>query len=68
MSILPRIKTRRDFIKQSAITTALLPFLFSCRQSLKSLSSVLDKDVINKFRKNPHEKLDSVTGIIEEIV
>ena len=52
MSIPPGIKTRRDFIKQSAITTALLPFLFSCRQSLKSFSSLHDKDSINKFRKN----------------
>ena len=52
MSIMPRIKTRRDFIRQSAITTALFPFLFSCRQSSKSFSSVLDKDAINKFRKN----------------
>lgn len=52
MSMLPRIKTRRDFIKQSAITTALLPFLLSCRQRTKSSSFVLDKDVINKFRKN----------------
>lgn len=52
MSMLPRIRTRRDFIKQSAITTALLPFLYSCRQNSKSPSSVLDKDAVNKFRKD----------------
>lgn len=52
MGILPRIKTRREFIKQSVITTALLPYLFSCKQSSKSSSSVLDKDAVNKFRKN----------------
>lgn len=48
----PRIKTRRDFIKQSAITTAMLPFLFSCGQSSKPFSTILDKDAILKFRKN----------------
>ena len=52
MRILPRIKTRREFIKQSAITTALLPFLGSCGQSSKSFSSVLDKEAVTKFRKN----------------
>ena len=49
---MPRIKTRRDFIRQTAITTALFPFLYSCSQSSKSFSSVLDKDTINKLRKN----------------
>jgi FAD/FMN-containing dehydrogenase len=50
--MLPRIKTRRDFIKQSVISTALLPFLISCGRSSKSFSAVLDKDAINKFRKH----------------
>jgi hypothetical protein len=48
MSINGRIKTRRDFIKQSAMTTAMLPFLFSCGQS--SSKSLLDQDAIKKFR------------------
>ena len=52
MSMLPRIKTRRDFLKQSVISTALLPFLISCGQSSKSFSARLDKDAINKFRKH----------------
>jgi FAD binding domain/Berberine and berberine like len=52
MSIVPRIKTRREFIKQSAVTIAMLPFLFSCGQSSKSSSYVLNKDALNKLRKN----------------
>ena len=49
---MPRLKTRRDFIKQSAITTVLLPFLFSCGQSSKSVSSILNRDALSKFKKN----------------
>lgn len=52
MSIKPRIRTRRDFIKQSAITTAMLPFLFSCNQSSKSSSLKFNKDAINQFKNN----------------
>ena len=51
MNIQPRIRTRRDFIKLSAMTTAMLPFVFSCKQSSKSSPSKLDIDAINKFRK-----------------
>ena len=52
MSILSRIKTRRDFIKHSAIATTLFPLLYSCQQGSKSVSSGFDKNAINKFRKH----------------
>jgi FAD/FMN-containing dehydrogenase len=50
MSILSRTTTRRTFIRQSAIATALMPFLFSCQESSQSFSSVLDKSAIDKLR------------------
>lgn len=52
MNIQPEIKTRREFIKQSAMTAAILPFLIGCGQSDRSSNSVLDKEVINTFRKS----------------
>lgn len=45
------IKTRRDFIKQSAMAAGMLTLLNACGQSFKSLKSPLDPDAISKFRK-----------------
>ena len=47
-----RIKTRREFIKLSAMTTAAVPLLFSCGQIAGSFGSSFDPDAIKKFRKN----------------
>lgn len=52
MSMLPRFVTRRDFIRQSAITSTLLPFLFSCGQDRHFGRSSLSKDSIKNLRKN----------------
>ncbi len=51
MSFEPKIKTRREFIKQSAMTAAVLPLLFSCGHILRTSHSSLDPDAIKKFRK-----------------
>jgi hypothetical protein len=45
-----RIRTRREFIKHSAMTAAMLPLLFSCGQSSRSSSSSLDQDAVKKLR------------------
>jgi hypothetical protein len=50
MGVQRRIKTRREFIKQSAMTAAMFPLLFSCRQSSRSSNSSFDQDAIKKFR------------------
>jgi FAD binding domain/Berberine and berberine like len=50
MSLQRRIKTRRAFIKQSAMTAAMFPLLFSCGQSSRSSHSSFDSDAIKKFR------------------
>lgn len=51
MSFERKIKTRREFIKQSAMTAAVLPLLFSCGHSLRTSHSSLDQDAIKKLRK-----------------
>lgn len=45
------IKTRREFIKQSAMAAGWLTLLNACGQSFKLLKSPLDPDAISKFRK-----------------
>jgi hypothetical protein len=52
MTSQPQKKTRREFIIQSTLTTAMLPFLYSCGQSSSSSSSIFDKSAINKLRKS----------------
>ena len=50
MTIRRRIKTRREFIKQSAMAAAMYPLLFSCGQSSKSSNSIFDQDAIKKLK------------------
>jgi FAD/FMN-containing dehydrogenase len=45
-----KIRTRREFMKQSAMTAAMFPFLFSCRKSSGSANSSFDGDAFKKFR------------------
>ena len=51
MSFQSKIKTRRAFIRQSAITATILPLLLSCGYSLKTSHSSLSSEVIKKLRK-----------------
>jgi hypothetical protein len=46
-----KLRTRREFMKQSAMMAAMFPLLFSCRQSLGSVnSSYFDQNAFKKFR------------------
>src|SRR5882672_4173956 len=45
-------KTRREFIKQSAMATGMLTLLSACGQSSKLLKPVPDPDIINSFKKS----------------
>jgi hypothetical protein len=49
--IRPTIKTRRAFIKQSAMAAGVLTLLNACGHGFKSWKFPLDPDTINKFRK-----------------
>lgn len=46
------IKTRREFIKQSALATGMFALISGCRPSHKLLNSPLDPDAISRFRKS----------------
>ncbi len=49
--IRPTTKTRREFIKQSAMTAGMLTLLNACGQRIKSRKFPLAPDAINKFQK-----------------
>lgn len=57
-------KTRREFIKQSAMAASMLTLLNACGQGLKTWKYSLDPSAINKFSKgfNGHIILPSNTG------
>ncbi|MDQ3535781.1 MAG: FAD-binding protein, partial [Bacteroidota bacterium] len=51
MNIKRRTKTRREFIKQSAMTAAVFPLLLSSGQSSGSSMAFIDPDAVKKFKK-----------------
>lgn len=52
MIIKRHLKTRREFIRQSAMTAAMFPFLFSCGQSSSTSNLSFDQAAIKKFKKH----------------
>lgn len=52
MLYIKRIKTRRDFIKQSAMAAGMITLLHACGRGIGSVKSPLDPAAITKFRKD----------------
>lgn len=54
---IPSEISRRSFVKKAALATALLPTLFSCRQTGQLADNTVSRDAINSFKKKFQGKI-----------